>query len=200
MDSPQPEQEEAHKNPQEGDPKPQDGGEEETPKNEKEQKELTPEQIEELRKKAEVSSQNYERAKKAEEELKKLKAEQEKGNAPEGQQDIQQLTPKDYLALTEAQVSSQDFDEVLRVSKILGKPISEALQDKTLKQILADRKEERATAQATNAGKSSRGGTRITGETLLEKAEKTGEVPDTPEGMRALAEARIARARKQQQR
>ncbi len=104
------------------------------------------------------------------------------------------LSTKDVLALTGAGISVEDFDEVERVSKILGKPIHEALNDTTLKTILATRAEERRTAAATEI-KSPRGTAKSTGEDLLRKAEKSGEVPDTTEGMKDLAKARLDRRR-----
>lgn len=157
--------------------------------------EVSPEEIADLRKKADASSKNFERAKKAEEELKALKEAAKEGVAKEGQEDVGQLTPKDYLSLTENKVSSEDFDEVVRISKILNKPISEALKDKTLKSILQERQEERVTAQATQVKTGARGAKKTSGEALLEKAENTGEIPDTPEGIKAMAQARIDRAK-----
>lgn len=126
----------------------------------------------------EKNKQLFERAKKAEA---AKKAEPSNDN----------LSTKDVLALTEAKVSSQDFDEVVRVAQILGKPVSEALQDKTLKTILETRAEERRSAAATNTGRSPRGTSTQSGADLLRRAETTGEVPDSADGLRALAEARL---------
>ncbi|RJQ33888.1 hypothetical protein C4568_03745 [Candidatus Parcubacteria bacterium] len=131
--------------------------------------------------KAELEAKNkqlYERAKKAEE-AKKAEPSNETN-----------LSPKDFLALTEHKVSSEDFDEVIRVAKILDKPVHEALRDATLKTILEQRTEERRTASATNTRGSSRGAAKVSGDDLLRRAEATGEVPDSDEGMRALALAR----------
>lgn len=158
---------------------------------ENEGEELTPEQIADLKKKAEASSKNFERAKKAEEELKKFKG----AKKEEGKEETTNLSPKDYLALQEAKVSSEDFDEVVRVAEILNKPIHEALKDRTMKSILDQRTEERRTAEATNTSKSSRTGSKDSGEEFLSKAERTGEVPDNEADMKKLAEARIARLR-----
>ena len=101
------------------------------------------------------------------------------------------LSTRDVLALTEAKISSQDFDEVVRVAQILNKPVSEALQDKTLKTILETRAEERRSAAATNTGRSPRGTSTQSGADLLRRAETTGEVPESADGLRALAEARL---------
>lgn len=118
-----------------------------------------------------------------------------KGSKKEGEIKIEgdNLSTKDILALTK--VDSEDYDEVIKVAKILDKPVSEALQDSTLKSILDTRVEERTTANATNTIGGARGGSKVDGESLLQKAEETGEVPDTEAGMKLLAEARIARAK-----
>lgn len=146
--------------------------------------ELTPEQIADLKKKADVSSQNFERAKKAEEALKALK---ENGNQENA------FSPKDMLALTEHNVSSEDYDEVVRVAKVLNKPLHEALKDNILKSIINERAEERKTAQATATRGGARGSTKVSGQDLLRKAETTGEVPSSDDDMRKLAEARIVK-------
>lgn len=103
------------------------------------------------------------------------------------------FTPKDTLALIDAKVSSEDYDEVVRVAKILDKPIAEALKDRTMLTILSERAEERKTANAAQTGKTQRGVTKTTGEDLLDRAEKTGEVPEDEEGMKKLFMARLAR-------
>lgn len=102
------------------------------------------------------------------------------------------LSTKDILALIEAKVSPDDYEEVSRVAKILGKQTHEALKDDTLKLILETRAEQRRTANATQT-RGSRGTTKVSGEDLLTKAEKTGEVPETDEGMQELFKARMAR-------
>ena len=108
----------------------------------------------------------------------------------------QSLTTKDALALVNAKVSNEDYDEVIRVSKVLGKTIGEALKDKTMLTILNERVEERRTAEATLIGKQKRGSSKNTGEDILDKAEKTGEVPEDEEGMQKLFQARMARKTK----
>jgi hypothetical protein len=105
----------------------------------------------------------------------------------------EQLTAKDALAFIEAKVSSEDYDEVIRISKILGKTPAEALKDKTTQAILATRAEERRTANTTQTGRTQRGVSTTTGEDLLAKAESTGEVPEDEEGMKKLFQAKLAR-------
>jgi hypothetical protein len=171
----------------------QDGSEvHETPEKAEEtaqETQLSPEEIADLKKKAEASSQNFERLKKTEAELKELKAKLQDSSSHK--EDA--LSPKDFLALNEAKVTSEDFDEVIRVSKILGKPISEALKDQTLKTILETRADERRTAAATQVRGGARGAAKVTGEDFLQKAEEKLQLPDSDEDMVKLAEARLAR-------
>lgn len=175
------EQLEAHQNPVEVESNTQDD-------EQSNEEVLSPEEIADLKRKAEVSSQNYERAKKAEEELRRLKQNGEKKEVVK--EEAVNLSPKDYLALTENRVSSEDFDEVVRVAKILNKPISEALKDKTLKSILAERQEERVTAQATQV-RSPRSSQKDTVDAILEKARK-GYIPTDDAEIEKLAQARMA--------
>ena len=135
--------------------------------------------------KAKELAENYKiRAEKAE------KSAKEKG---EVKMEDQSLTTKDALALVNAKVSDEDYDEVIRVSKVLGKTIVETLKDKTMQTILSEREEERRTAALTQVGKNQGRTTKNTGEELLDKAEKTGEVPEDEEGMKKLFQARLAR-------
>lgn len=135
-------------------------------------------------KKAQELADNYKiRAERAEKDLKA------KGEKVEGQS----LTTKDALALVNAKVSDEDYDEVIRVSKILDKTIGETLKDKTMQSILSERVEERRTAELAQTGKNRRGESKTTGEDILAKAEKTGEVPDDEEGLKKLFQARLAR-------
>lgn len=105
------------------------------------------------------------------------------------------LSAKDFLALRDANVSAEDFDEVQEFASWKKISFAEALANPTLKAILRDRTEERRTAQATET-KSPRGIAKSSGEDLLLKAEKTGEVPTTDEGIAALVAARLERKRR----
>ena len=103
------------------------------------------------------------------------------------------LNPKDVIALSK--VHDDDIDQVMEWSKFKGVSIAEALKDQTLASILSVNEETRKTAQATQTGRTARGATKATGEDLLRKAEQTGEIPDTDEGMRAIIEAKQQRLR-----
>lgn len=129
----------------------------------------------------EKNKQLFERAKKAE-------AKKEEKVAPSSE-----LSSKDVFTLVKAGVETDDVDEVVRAAKLLGKSIPDALKDPVVQSILNTRTEERRTAVATNTKGGARGTSKVSGEDLLAKAERTGELPDTDEGMIALAAARQAR-------
>lgn len=120
-------------------------------------------------------------------------AEEAKKAIPQATVSEAQYSPKDYLALMSAGVTAEDFEEVERVAKILGKPIAETLADKTMKSILSERQEERKTASVAHTRGGARGTSKVSGEDLLAKAERTGEVPDDTKGMNDLFMARMAR-------
>lgn len=132
--------------------------------------------------KAEELANNYKiRAEKAEQAL--------KGKKPEGTTEEQKaLSTKDTMALIEAKVSSEDFDEVVEFANYRKIPVSEALKTSTLKAILAEKVEHRATAAATQT-KSPRGSTQVSGEAILEAAEK-GRLPEKDEDIEKLVDAR----------
>jgi hypothetical protein len=105
------------------------------------------------------------------------------------------LSNMDVLALAKASVDAEDMDEVIEFAKFKKISVSEALKNPTLKTILNDKAEERKTAQATQT-RSPRGTTKTSGEDLLRKAELSGEVPTTDEGIQAIIKARMDRRRK----
>lgn len=140
--------------------------------------ELIEQEITSLREKADGATKNEElannykiRAEKAETELKKLNP--EKPTPTKGADD---LSTKDLYALMQANVPQEDVDEVAKAAKLLGKSVSEALQDSTVQAILKTREEYRKTAAATNTKNARPGAKGITDEEILSKAAK-GEIP-----------------------
>lgn len=136
-----------------------------------------------LAKAEEIAENQKRRAEKAEQKAKAVQPETPRGD---------ELNTKDVLALVNAKVSQDDYDEVVKMAKLLGKAVSDTLNDNSVKAILSAREEERRTAQATQT-KSPRGVTKTSGDDLLAKAEKTGEVPDTDAAMQEMLRARLAR-------
>lgn len=103
------------------------------------------------------------------------------------------LTSKDTIAIINAKVHEDDVDDVLDYAKYKKISVAEALKSSVIKASLAEKDELRNTAQATSTGKVRSGSSKVSGDILLAKARKTGELPDSDEGMDALVESRLKR-------
>lgn len=174
-------EQEVHETPV-GDSKPED------------EKELSAEEIADLKKRADVSSQNFERAKKLEAENKALKEGGESKETPKEEKKEEGLSQLDVIYLAKADIHDDDVSEVMAYSQKTGLSVKESHE--YLKPILDVRAEERKTASATHTKSSARSGNKNDGDSLLKKAEQSGEVPDSEEGMKALAQARLDRKKK----
>ena len=157
-------------------------GEPKTPGEEAGTDETAEESIEEVKArlaKAEELANNY-----------KIRAEKaEKGNKkPPTAPSV--TSTKDLLALMEAKVSDEDIEEVEDYAKYKGISISEALKSSTVKTLLAERREKRDVANATNTGSARRSPSKQSDDVLISKASK-GEMPESSEDI-----ARLIRARK----
>jgi len=111
----------------------------------------------------------------------------------QGEQKSTGLSAKDFLALKDANISADDFDDVQNYASFKKVSIADALSDSTMKAILADRADQRRTAQATQT-RSPRGATKVSGEDILAKMNTTGEMPEAnnKEALSALFAARTA--------
>jgi len=126
--------------------------------------------------KAEELANNYKaRAEKAEGKIK----EQSEG-----------LSAKDALLLAKANVNLEDVDEVVEYAQFKKIPIAEALKSSILKGMLAEREEQRKTAQATATGRQQQQAGTESEASILAKA-SGGQVPDDEAGIARLTEARI---------
>lgn len=133
--------------------------------------------------KAKELAENYKiRAEKAEKAEKKAKetVKESKTN----------VSLKESLAILNAKVHEEDIDEVLDFAKYKGISVSEALRSPVIKNTLAQRAEERQTAEATSVGRVRSGNARSTPESLYAKAQKTGELPDRDEDLESMLDAR----------
>lgn len=134
--------------------------------------------------KAKEIARNQEiRAKKAEQEAKAAK-----------QQAAPTLGTTDLYALMQAQVPQEDVQEVQDYAAYKKISIAEALKAPAVKSLLAEAKEARDVANATNTGRARRQVSSQSGDSLLEDANK-GKLPDTEAGLTRLAEARLERKR-----
>ena len=146
--------------------------------------EVTVEEIKARLAKAEELANNYKiRAEKAESKGKENKPQTAQ---PKKEADLSQT---DLYALIKADVPEDAISEIKEVAKLKGISVSEALKTTLVKSILAEKAEQKATAEATNVGTARRTGTSLTPAAVLEKARK-GELPDTDAGLEALLRAR----------
>lgn len=138
----------------------------------------------------EAEQKAYARMKKAEAEAKELKAKLKAQEAkPKPSQKQDGITAMDAMVLMGAKVTVQeDIQEVVDYANYKNISVAEALQTSAIKSILAERAEQRTTAEATNTGSARRGTSLPSPETILANAEK-GKLPENPED---LAEARWA--------
>ena len=138
----------------------------------------------------------FERAKKAEAEAKLLKAERLKAEEEAKAKVVKTepsekqggLTPKDLYALMEAKVPQDDIEVVSEYAAFKKTSVAEALKSSVIKSELADRAEQRQTAEATNTGTARRGSAKPTPEQVMANVSE-GKLPEDPE---ALAKARWA--------
>lgn len=142
------------------------------------------EELAELKAKAEKADELERKNRQLYERLKKK--EEEANHSTNG------LSTRDTLALIEAKITDEELSEVEEFARYKKLSIADALKSPTLKAILAERKEEARTARATEI-KSPRGVAKNTGEDILRKAEKTGEVPEGIDELKAMLEARLHR-------
>lgn len=126
----------------------------------------------------------YARMKKAEEEAREAKAKlaQTSGKSDKTSGDLSQ---KDVIYLAKSDIHDEDMDEVLNYASKAGLSVKEAHE--YLKPILMNKQELRKSAAVANTGNVRRGVSKVSGESLLEKA-RSGDVPNDPD---ALAKARF---------
>ena len=141
---------------------------------------------EKLLKKDETNKQLFARLKKAEALAK------EKPEVKEVKKESSDLSMKDAFALAKANINEEDIDEVTDYAKMKGISIADAIRSSVVKTILAEKEEERNTANATATGNVRKGVSKPSGSALLEKARK-GELPESDEDMSALIKAQFER-------
>ncbi len=102
------------------------------------------------------------------------------------------LSSRDTIALINAKIHEDDVDDVLEYAKFKKIPVAEAIKSSVVRASLAEKQELRATANATNTGRTRAPNSRVSGEALLDKAQKTGELPDSKEALNAMLDARYS--------
>lgn len=102
---------------------------------------------------------------------------------------LEQLSSVDTIALTRADVPTEDIQIVIDYAKFKGISIQEALASSVVKAELAEKAEERTVEEAQAGGGQRRGAPKREGDALLEDA-RQGNLPDTDEGIAELTRAR----------
>ena len=125
----------------------------------------------------------------------KVKAREALAKAPKVAAAVQDgsMSTADVLALSRANLPEEDVDEVLDYAKLKKISVKEAMASPVMKSYLASKVEERRAAEAAQVTSGRPADNKLDGAALLAKAESTGEVPETTEGLQALFRARIAR-------
>lgn len=130
----------------------------------------------------------YERAKKAEMEAKALRAQQKSQESQETAKETPAnptekqdgLTPKDTIALLNAQVTNpDDIDFVEEYARFKNISIAEAVKNSVVKTELAQRAEQRQTAEATSTGTVRRGAVKPSDQQILKDVSQ-GKLPEDP--------------------
>ena len=136
----------------------------------------------------ELNEKLYERTKKAEAELKELKVKL-KPKTPEATSSSPDALPIADIAVL-SRINEDDIAEVVEYAKFKGISPREALKTNVIKTMLAEKEEERKTAQATATGNQKRGTAKTSDEGLLEKAMTRGELPDSDADIARLVKLR----------
>lgn len=140
----------------------------------------------EFAKAEELAANQKIRAEKAEALAKQLKIKpEEKPETPK----TPALDLKDIRALQD--VHDDDVDELIEYAKFKGVSVAEVKKLPVIQAHLKVKAEERTTAAATTIGKGGGRTSKITGQTLLEKAYETGETPTSEEEIKSVVAARI---------
>lgn len=96
---------------------------------------------------------------------------------------------QDIRALSD--VHDDDVDEVVDYAKSKGITVAEAKKTPMIQSFLENTKGERKTADATNTGKGKQGSSKVSGSSLLRKAQETGEMPESDADLDKLLEAEL---------
>lgn len=132
-----------------------------------------------------------EKAAKAEEYEKKNKQLFARLKKEEAQEQTPGLSPKDLIALSKADIHPDDLEQLQEFAAFKKLTLADALTDPLMKAMLADRKAERKTAEATQT-RGARGTTKPSDAEIAARAHATGEVGDDEESLQALWRGRMA--------
>ena len=101
-----------------------------------------------------------------------------------------ELSTMDIIALSKANIDTEDMPEVLEYAKFKGISISEALKSPLIKATIQERVEMRNVASATNTGAARRSSGKVSDETLIANASK-GNLPENDDDIDRLVKAKM---------
>lgn len=104
------------------------------------------------------------------------------------------LSTRDMMALLNANVPEEDMDEVIDYASYKKISIAEALKSDVVKNTLSINAETRKSAEASNTGAGKPGSSKLSEESLINKARK-GEMPQSDGDISRLASAMIKKSR-----
>lgn len=148
------------------------------------------ESIEEMRTrlaKAEELANNYK--------IRAEKAEKRTKESPQVETKVKsnsELSPLDIIAISKANIETEDIEDVLEFAKFKGISVSEALKSSTVRSILNEKTEQRNVALATNTGGAKRGSGKLSDDTLLANAQK-GNLPESDADINRLIQLQMRR-------
>ena len=130
------------------------------------------------------------RALKAEQTIIKAKAKPKTETKPELTVNASQLSARDLIALSKANLDDEDIEEVMDYAGYKKLSIADALKSPVIQATIQRNAELKKSAAAVNLGSSKRAGGSVSDERLLADAQK-GVYPESPEDIARLAVARF---------
>ena len=119
------------------------------------------------------------RAEKAEKKAKSVKTE-----------NTSSLSTSDILALTKANIDEDDIDDVLEYAAFKKVSVKDALNSSILKATIAEKSEQRRSAEAVNTGSTRRANGQVSDERLIADAQK-GNMPESESDIARLVKLRL---------
>lgn len=105
-------------------------------------------------------------------------------------EDASKLSQADLFAIIKAGIEEEDIAEVADYAKLKKISVSDALKTTVVKQILAEKAEQRKVADGTNTGPAKRGSAKVSDEALISNA-KAGKMPENDDDMNRLIKLQL---------
>lgn len=135
-------------------------------------------------KEKEIARNQKIRAEKAEEKAKKPEV---KTSSSKKESD---LSTMDIIAISKANIDTEDMPDVIEYAKFKGISVAEALKSPIVRATIQEKVEMRNTANATNTGSARRSSGKVSDETLVANASK-GNLPENDDDIDRLIRAKM---------